>query len=71
MHVIDADQCLFLQVFRAAHRARVGPYLSVTLPERLIMTAGKSVLEKSPSQTLKTILKFLDDMLVKREKKTV
>ncbi|KAK2746483.1 hypothetical protein FQN57_003109 [Myotisia sp. PD_48] len=56
-----------LKVFRAAHRTRVMPYLKQPAPERLTMTAGKSVLEG----TLEDALRFLDKMLINRLKKTV
>ncbi|KAG8526305.1 uncharacterized protein KY384_000298 [Bacidia gigantensis] len=60
-----------LKVFRAAHRARVMPYLEQPAPERLTMTAGKSVLETPSTKDIKEALKVLDDMLVVRLKQTV
>ncbi|KAL8998274.1 MAG: hypothetical protein Q9188_006139 [Gyalolechia gomerana] len=60
-----------LQVFRAAHRARVMPYLEQPAPERLTMTAGKSVLETPTTKDTKKALKALDDMLFVRLKQTV
>ncbi|KAL8768141.1 MAG: hypothetical protein Q9209_005532 [Squamulea sp. 1 TL-2023] len=60
-----------LQVFRAAHRARVMPYLEQPAPERLTMTAGKSVLETPTTKDVKEALKVLDDMLVVRFQQTV
>lgn len=59
------------QVFRAAHRARVMPYLEQPAPERLTMTAGKSVLETPSTKDTKEALKVLDDMLAVRLKETV
>jgi hypothetical protein len=48
------------------------PYLEQPAPERLIMTAGKSVLEKPGSNAaLKEVLQPLDDMMVKRLQETV
>ncbi len=60
-----------IQVFRAAHRARVMPYLEQPAPERLTMTAGKSVLEGPTAQDTKEALKSLDQMLITRLKETV
>ncbi|KAL9600013.1 MAG: hypothetical protein Q9219_003482 [cf. Caloplaca sp. 3 TL-2023] len=60
-----------LKVFRAAHRARVMPYLEQPAPERLTMTAGKSVLETASTKNTKEALKVLDDMLVVRLSQTV
>ncbi|CAD6440169.1 407eb133-dff1-43af-a450-16cd04a5ef6e [Sclerotinia trifoliorum] len=59
-----------LKVFRAAHRARVMSYLQEPAPERLVMTAGKSVLENSNTNGLADALKPLDDMLATRLKET-
>jgi hypothetical protein len=59
------------QVFRAAHRTRVMPYLEQPAPERLTMTAGKSVLEGPTTKDTKEALKVLDQMLVTRLKETV
>ena len=47
------------------------PYLEQPAPERLTMTAGKSVLETSSNKDTKAALKVLDDMLVVRLKQTV
>ncbi|KAF7589838.1 hypothetical protein BBP40_003596 [Aspergillus hancockii] len=47
---------------------RIMPYLEQPAPERLTMTAGKSVLEGPDT---KTALKVLDDMLVTRLEQTV
>ncbi|KAL8846246.1 MAG: hypothetical protein Q9221_008659 [Calogaya cf. arnoldii] len=60
-----------LKVFRTAHRARVMPYLEQPAPERLTMTAGKSVLETPTTKDTKAALKVLDDMLLVRLKQTV
>ncbi|KAK8139035.1 hypothetical protein PG984_002415 [Apiospora sp. TS-2023a] len=61
-----------MRVFRAAHRTRVMPYLKQPAPERMPMTAGKSLLtyEGGPSD-LNEALKVLDDMLGKRFNQTV
>ncbi|TGO34967.1 hypothetical protein BHYA_0175g00200 [Botrytis hyacinthi] len=59
-----------LKLFRAAHRARVMSYLQEPAPERLVMTAGKSVLENSNNKSLDDALKPLDDMLADRLKET-
>ncbi|KAB8233706.1 uncharacterized protein BDW43DRAFT_311049 [Aspergillus alliaceus] len=56
-----------MKLFRTAHRTRVMPYLEQPAPERLLMTAGKSVLE---GPNAKSALKVLDDMLVTRLKQT-
>ncbi|KAB8300501.1 hypothetical protein EYC80_000666 [Monilinia laxa] len=59
-----------LKVFRAAHRARVMGYLREPAPERLLMTAGKSVLGDGGVDEggigLDEALKPLDEMLVGR-----
>lgn len=60
-----------MKVFRTAHRARVMPYLEQPAPERLTMTAGKSVLEGPTTKDTKEALKILDQMLVQRLKETV
>lgn len=60
-----------LQIFRAAHRARFMPYLEQPAPERLTMTAGKSVLETPSSKDTKAALKVLDEMLEVRLGQTV
>ncbi|ETS87858.1 hypothetical protein PFICI_01686 [Pestalotiopsis fici W106-1] len=61
-----------MRVFRAAHRTRVMPYLEQPAPERLVMTAGKSVLETNgQEQEIKEVLKPLDDMMVGRLRETV
>jgi len=59
------------QVFRAAHRARVMSYLEQPAPERLTMTAGKSVLEGLTEKDTKAALKSLDQMLLTRLKETI
>lgn len=60
-----------IRVFRETHRRRARPYLSVPAPERMIMTAGKSVLESITIPNIKAAIEFLDIMLVKRLKETV
>ncbi|KAM7217138.1 hypothetical protein V8F06_007537 [Rhypophila decipiens] len=59
-----------LKVFRAAHKTRVMPYLSVPAPERLPMTAGRSVL-KGGGDNLANALETLRALLVKRHNDTV
>lgn len=59
-----------MKVFRTAHRVRVRPYLSVPAPERLIMTAGKSVLEKDEVHDYQSAIAPLDKMLADRLKAT-
>ncbi|KAF8908034.1 hypothetical protein CPB85DRAFT_802273 [Mucidula mucida] len=56
--------------FRHAHRGRARPYLNQPAPERLMMTAGKSVLESDERQSLNAVLDFLDSFLVRRLKET-
>ncbi|KAF1832326.1 hypothetical protein BDW02DRAFT_640868 [Decorospora gaudefroyi] len=56
-----------LRLFRTAHRRRATMYLSQPAPERLPMTAGKSLLNPSLEQSLA----FLDGFLVRRLAQTV
>ena len=58
-------------MYRAAHRARVMPYLEQPAPERLTMTAGKSVLEGATAEETKEALRSLDRLLANRLKETV
>ncbi|KAM7187730.1 hypothetical protein V8F20_010867 [Naviculisporaceae sp. PSN 640] len=51
------------RIFRAAHKTRVMPYLSVPAPERLPMTAGKSVLKGA---SLNDALEPLHALLITR-----
>ncbi|KAL8929483.1 MAG: hypothetical protein Q9208_001152 [Pyrenodesmia sp. 3 TL-2023] len=60
-----------MKVFRGAHRTRVMPYLEQPAPERLTMTAGKSVLEGPSTKDTKEALKALDEMLLNRLKLTI
>lgn len=60
-----------MQLYRAAHRARVMPYLEQPAPAQLTMTAGKSVLEGRTAKETKNALKALDQMLATRLKETV
>ncbi|KAL8770386.1 MAG: hypothetical protein Q9194_005182 [Teloschistes cf. exilis] len=60
-----------MKVFRAAHRTRVMPYLEQPAPERMTMTAGKSVLEGPNTKDTKEALKVLDQMLLHRLQLTV
>jgi len=55
-----------MRAFRAVHRARIRPYLNVAAPERLIMTAGKSVLETEEIKEVEVAIAPLDAMLEKR-----
>ncbi|EZF70384.1 hypothetical protein H105_07200 [Trichophyton soudanense CBS 452.61] len=59
-----------MRVFRSAHRARAFSYLGQPAPERLVMTAGKSVLEGATKQETENNLKALDQMLATRFKQT-
>ncbi|KAI2623080.1 hypothetical protein GGR54DRAFT_35877 [Hypoxylon sp. NC1633] len=56
-----------LQVFRNAHRTRAKVYLSQPAPERLPMTAGKSLLKSDTDESLQ----FLDNFMVQRLSQTV
>jgi hypothetical protein len=47
------------------------PYLEQPAPERLTMTAGKSILETALTKDTREALKVLDDMLVVRLEQTV
>ncbi|KAL4881877.1 hypothetical protein BJY04DRAFT_188244 [Aspergillus karnatakaensis] len=60
-----------LKKFRAAHRARIHKYLSPPAPERLIMTAGKSVIESEQIPEIEAAIQHLDGILAKRIKETV
>ncbi|KAL4796068.1 hypothetical protein BDV19DRAFT_388492 [Aspergillus venezuelensis] len=59
-----------LKTFRAAHRSRIHRYLSAPAPERLIMTAGKSVLESEEIPEIETAIKYLGGVLAKRISET-
>jgi hypothetical protein len=62
----------FSQTFRAAHRKRVMPYLEEPAPERMVMTAGKSVLEEEGSKShIEDVLRPLDEMMLGRLRQTV
>ncbi|MCJ1269100.1 hypothetical protein MMC22_008989 [Lobaria immixta] len=61
----------YLKVFRVAHRARAMPYLEQPAPERLAMTAGKSVIEGRTAKETRDALKALDQLLATRLKETV
>ncbi|KAK4641311.1 hypothetical protein QC761_503080 [Podospora bellae-mahoneyi] len=56
-----------LRVFRSAHRTRAKVYLTQPAPERLPMTAGKSLLKEDMDQSLL----FLDQFMVGRLQQTV
>ncbi|KAJ5457278.1 hypothetical protein N7530_012552 [Penicillium desertorum] len=60
-----------MRVFRAAHRTRVIPYLEQPAPERLIMTAGKSILENEDTNGLEDALAPLKKMMTTRLQETV
>ncbi|KAJ6184176.1 hypothetical protein N7519_005477 [Penicillium mononematosum] len=60
-----------MRVFRAAHRARVIPYLKQPAPERLIMTTGKSVLENEDTNGLEDALAPLKKMMTTQLQETV
>lgn len=54
-------------MFRAAHRTRAKIYLSQPAPERLHMTAGKSLLKPGLDESLES----LDEFMVRRLAQTV
>ncbi|KAI1082078.1 hypothetical protein F5B20DRAFT_588167 [Whalleya microplaca] len=56
-----------IRLFRTAHRTRAKTYLSQPAPERLPMTAGKSLLKAEIGQSLQ----FLDEFMVRRLGETV
>ncbi|KAL2130880.1 hypothetical protein VTI74DRAFT_5834 [Chaetomium olivicolor] len=56
-----------LRVFRSAHRTRAKAYLLQPAPERLPMTAGKSLLKSDMDESLE----FLDEFMVGRLAQTV
>lgn len=47
------------------------PYLEQPAPERLVMTAGKSVIEGPTTKDTQEALKALDQLLVTRLKETI
>ncbi|KAI0502774.1 hypothetical protein F5B22DRAFT_58276 [Xylaria bambusicola] len=61
----------YMRMFRSAHRSRARPYLEHPAPERLIMTAGKSVLETPKTKGFDDAYKPLDDMLMAQLQLTV
>ncbi|KAI3336198.1 hypothetical protein F4824DRAFT_509968 [Ustulina deusta] len=60
-----------MKTFRSAHKTRARPYLEHPAPERLIMTAGKSVLETPQTSGFWEAYKPLDDMMAERLKITI
>lgn len=60
-----------MRVFRAAHKTRAIPYLKSESPERMVMTAGKSILGGGGRDALGEALRMLTDMLEKRFRQTV
>ncbi|KAK4120434.1 hypothetical protein N657DRAFT_683543 [Parathielavia appendiculata] len=56
-----------LRLFRSAHRSRAKVYLTVPAPERLPMTAGKSLLKADMEQSMQ----FLDQFMLGRLQQTV
>ncbi|KAI0412803.1 hypothetical protein F5X98DRAFT_391481 [Xylaria grammica] len=60
-----------LRTYRAAHRARVMPYLKQPAPERFHMTAGKSVLTTDLNVSIDEATAPLEKMLVTRFNDTV
>ncbi|KAK4040495.1 hypothetical protein C8A01DRAFT_15655 [Parachaetomium inaequale] len=56
-----------LRLFRSAHRTRAKFYLTVPAPERLPMTAGKSLLKADMEQSMQ----FLDQFMLSRLQQTV
>ncbi|KAL3480459.1 hypothetical protein BJX99DRAFT_220272 [Aspergillus californicus] len=61
---------LQLRTFRCTHRSRIHKYLSAPAPERLIMTAGKSVLESDEIPEIETAITHLGGILRNRIKET-
>ncbi|EOD50284.1 putative 15-hydroxyprostaglandin dehydrogenase (nad(+)) protein [Neofusicoccum parvum UCRNP2] len=55
-----------LRVWRAAHRVRIVPYFDRPAPERMLMTAGKSLLETKGVQSIKGALEYVDLLLRER-----
>ena len=55
------------KVFRSAHRTRSKSYLLQSAPERLPMTAGKSLLKADIEQSMD----FLDSFMLGRLQQTV
>ncbi|KAK0705836.1 hypothetical protein B0T21DRAFT_405348 [Apiosordaria backusii] len=62
-----ADIVKRLRVFRSAHRTRAKVYLTQPAPERLPMTAGKSLLKEDMNESLV----FLDQFMLGRLQQTV
>ncbi|TGO44026.1 hypothetical protein BOTNAR_0999g00010 [Botryotinia narcissicola] len=67
---IEEEFAKMVNQLKVSYRARVMSYLQKPAPERLVMTAGKSVLENSNTKSLDDALKPLDDMLADRLKET-
>ncbi|QSZ32491.1 hypothetical protein DSL72_002069 [Monilinia vaccinii-corymbosi] len=55
-----------MRIFRTAHQVRIKPYLSAPAPERMLMTAGSSVLESGDIQDSASVIAHLDKMLSDR-----
>ncbi|KAK7734655.1 hypothetical protein SLS57_000353 [Botryosphaeria dothidea] len=60
-----------VRVWRAAHKVRIVPYFEQPAPERMIMTAGKSVLETKGLSSLQLAMDFMDKLLGDRMQETV
>lgn len=61
-HQVEFLMSRMMQMFRSAHRTRAKAYLSQPAPERLPMTAGKSLLKSDTDQSLQ----FLDGFMIGR-----
>lgn len=59
-----------MQVWRAAHKVRIVPYLAQPAPERMLMMAGKSVLETKGVKTIKGVVEYLDYLVGRRIEQT-
>lgn len=60
----DATLMSELQLFRTAHKTRAKSYLSQPAPERLPMTAGKSLLKTDMDQSLEFLEGFMNGRLM-------
>ncbi|KAF9630087.1 putative 15-hydroxyprostaglandin dehydrogenase (nad(+)) protein [Lasiodiplodia theobromae] len=59
-----------VRVWRAAHKVRIVPYLAQPAPERMLMMAGKSVLETKGVKTIKGVVEYLDYLVGRRIEQT-
>ncbi|OJD34049.1 15-hydroxyprostaglandin dehydrogenase (nad(+)) protein [Diplodia corticola] len=59
-----------VRVWRAAHKVRIVPYLAQPAPERMLMMAGKSVLETKGVKSIKGVVEYLDYLVGGRIEQT-